>query len=112
MSYHATHCYSRIRETEDRRNDSEIPGQAQGAELGALPLGFERVGKVRCSEAEDETAMSHGMPSVAIPMKGFESTDRLSLNTVPSSGDMCDAVTRETAGKRHGPSIHRPYTDR
>jgi hypothetical protein len=25
---------------------------------------------------------------------------------------VCDAVTRETAGKRHGPSIHRPYTDR
>jgi hypothetical protein len=39
---------------------SEVPGQAQSSELGALPLGFERLGEVRLAEEEDETAMSHG----------------------------------------------------
>ena len=39
---------------------SEVPGQAQSPELGALPLGLERLAEVGLAEEEGETAMSHG----------------------------------------------------
>ena len=37
-----------------------MPGQTDGSELGAPPLGIERLGEVGLAEEEDEIEMSHG----------------------------------------------------